>query len=218
MAASESISYPSSSSSPASSSLNSLDTALRDALARALDKGRTSTGETRERMSHYYTCSVEAVRNKVSGKSRNLQERWKDLPGLQEAREKALEGLKGAGRVLVCFVGGRDGGSPRAAYQRLDNDLDEANEWTYSSTSPTTSPSTSSSPSPSTSSSTSPSDPLPRLRARVALELSKAGKWLVAGLRGYAESVNPTMAYDAQARHRLHVASSGYPTTFPYAL
>lgn len=94
---------------------------------------------------------------------------------------------------------------------------DEANEWTYSSTSPTISPSTSSSPSPSSSSSTSPSDPLPRLRAR-ALELSKAGKWLVAGLRGYAESVNPTMAYDAQARHRLHVASSGYPTTFPYAL
>ncbi|XP_047485163.1 uncharacterized protein LOC125036536 [Penaeus chinensis] len=212
MAASESISYPSCSSS--SSSLNSLNTALRDALARALDKGRASTGETRERMNHYYTCSVETVRNKVSGKSR----RWKDLPGMQEAREKALEGLKGAGRVLACFVGGRDGGSPRATYQRLDNDLDEANELTYSSTSPSTSPSTSSSPSPSTSSSTSPSEPLPRLRARVAFELSRAGKWLVAGLQGYAESVNPTMAYDAQARHRLHVASSGYPTTFPYAL
>lgn len=87
---------------------------------------------------------------------------------------------------------------------------DEATERTHISTSPSTSP--------STSSSTSSSDPLPRLRARVALELSRAGKWLVTGLRGYAESVNPTMAYDARARHTLHVASSGYPTTFPYAL
>lgn len=115
--------YPSSSSSSASSSVNSLDTALRDALARALDKGRASTGETRDKMSHYYTCSVETVRNKISGKSRNLQAKWKDLRGLQEARERALEGLKGAGRTLVCFVGGRDGGSPKATYQRLDNDL-----------------------------------------------------------------------------------------------
>nr|XP_027222841.1 uncharacterized protein LOC113814960 [Penaeus vannamei] len=210
MAARDPMFYPSSSSSSASSSVNSLDTALRDALARALDKGRASTGETRDRMSHYYTCSVETVRNKISGKSRNLQAKWKDLRGLQEARERALEGLKGAGRTLVCFVGGRDGGSPKATYQRLDNDLDEATERTHISASPSTSP--------STSSSTSSSDPLPRLRARVALELSRAGKWLVTGLRGYAESVNPTMAYDARARHTLHVASSGYPTTFPYAL
>lgn len=123
MAGRDPMFYPSSSSSSASSSVNSLDTALRDALARALDKGRASTGETRDRMSHYYTCSVETVRNKISGKSRNLQAKWKDLRGLQEARERALEGLKGAGRTLVCFVGGRDGGSPKATYQRLDNDL-----------------------------------------------------------------------------------------------